>query len=110
VHHTILDIPFRPAEEWNAAEAQLAGTVHCDYPKWVEWLCHDINVHVPHHISTAIPSYNLRAAHQALKAQWGDVIRECRFSWALMRQIADHCHLYEPERNYQSFREYRDRR
>jgi acyl-lipid omega-6 desaturase (Delta-12 desaturase) len=109
VHHTILDVPFRPAEEWNAAEAQLAGTIHCDYPRWVEWLCHDINVHVPHHVSTAIPSYNLRMAHQALKVQWGDVIRECKFSWSLMREIADHCHLYEQERNYQSFRDYRDR-
>lgn len=24
----------QPAEEWNAAKAQLSGTVHCDYPGW----------------------------------------------------------------------------
>ena len=34
IHHTAPHIPFRPAESWNAAEAQLAGTVHCDFPKW----------------------------------------------------------------------------
>ena len=34
VHHTAPHIPFKPASEWNAAEAQLSGTVHCDYPKW----------------------------------------------------------------------------
>jgi len=34
VHHTAPHIPFRNAEEWNAAQAQLSGTVHCDYPKW----------------------------------------------------------------------------
>jgi fatty acid desaturase len=34
VHHTAPHIPFKPAGEWNAAKAQLSGTVHCDYP-WV---------------------------------------------------------------------------
>ena len=34
VHHTAPHIPFKPHEEWNAAKAQLSGTVHCDYPRW----------------------------------------------------------------------------
>ena len=34
VHHTAPHIPFRAAEDWSAAEAQLAGTVHCDFPRW----------------------------------------------------------------------------
>lgn len=34
VHHTAPHIPFKPSEEWNAAQAQLNGTVHCDYPSW----------------------------------------------------------------------------
>ncbi|CAF2068670.1 unnamed protein product [Brassica napus] len=34
VHHTAPHIPFKPADEWNAAQAQLNGTVHCDYPSW----------------------------------------------------------------------------
>lgn len=62
VHHTAPHIPFKPAGEWNAAKAQLSGTVHCDYPRWVEFLCFDINVHVPHHVMSKIPWYNLRAA------------------------------------------------
>ncbi|MGK7873045.1 MAG: fatty acid desaturase, partial [Xenococcaceae cyanobacterium] len=77
VHHTVPEIPFKPAQEWNEAQAQLSGTVHCDYPRWVEFLCHDINVHVPHHISTGIPSYNLRKAHQSLKENWGEYLYEC---------------------------------
>ncbi|KAL0296223.1 UNVERIFIED_CONTAM: Omega-6 fatty acid desaturase, chloroplastic [Sesamum radiatum] len=32
VHHTAPHIPFKSSEEWNAAQAQLNGTVHCDYP------------------------------------------------------------------------------
>lgn len=104
VHHTATDIPFHPEEEWNAAEAQLAGTVHCDYPRWVEVLCHDISVHVPHHISTAIPSYRLRMAHDSLKANWGEYVRECRFDWPLMKEIVEECHLYDRDRIYQSFK------
>lgn len=103
VHHTAPDIQFRPIETWSAAEAQLAGTVHCSYPRWVELLCHDINVHVPHHISVAIPSYNLRLAHQSLMENWSDSIPVRQFNWALMRQIVDQCHLYHPESAYQSF-------
>ena len=106
VHHTAPDIQFRPTETWNEVEAQLAGTVHCDYPKWVEVLCHDISVHVPHHISTGIPSYNLRLAHQSLKDAWGDRvhIREEKFTWNFMRGIVDQCHLYHAEHAYTSFK------
>lgn len=39
----------------------------------IEILCHDINVHIPHHISSRIPSYNLRAAHKSLQENWGKV-------------------------------------
>jgi acyl-lipid omega-6 desaturase (Delta-12 desaturase) len=109
VHHTAPDIQFYPTETWNAAEAQLAGTVHCTYPRWVEILCHDINVHVPHHISVAIPAYNLRQAHRSLKQRWGSHIQETRFSWALMKKIVDHCHLYHPEEVYQPFKAVKSR-
>jgi acyl-lipid omega-6 desaturase (Delta-12 desaturase) len=109
VHHTIPEIPFRPAADWNEGEAQLAGTVHCDYPWWVEFLCHDINVHVPHHVSTGIPWYNLRQAHASLKENWGPYIVERKFSWQLMKQISDVCHLYDKENNYISFKQHRER-
>ena len=106
VHHTVPEIPFTPVPEWNEAEAQLFGTVHCDYPRWVEFLCHDINVHIPHHISTGIPSYNLRQAHQFLKEKWGDKLYETKFSWSLMKKITDQCHLYNQTKFYLSFKEY----
>ncbi|MBD2100485.1 fatty acid desaturase [Leptolyngbya sp. FACHB-261] len=106
VHHTAPQIPFQEAANWDAAQAQLSGTVHCAYPRWVEWLCHDINVHVPHHISTAIPSYNLQLAHRHLQQNWGPYLQETQFSWQLMQQITDRCHLYEPSNYYQSFKEF----
>jgi acyl-lipid omega-6 desaturase (Delta-12 desaturase) len=116
VHHTASDIPFNPAGEWDEAIAQLAGTVHCDYPRWVEFLCHDINVHIPHHISTAIPSYNLREAHAIIKEQWGEYLqergeflKERKFNWELMKDITDNCHIYEENEFYQSFAEFNAR-
>ncbi len=103
VHHTTLDIPFTPTAQWNPALAQLLGTVHCQYPAWVEFLCHDINVHIPHHVSTAIPSYNLRMAHASLNATWGEQLQKRQFGWALMREITTRCHLYDADANYRPF-------
>ena len=107
VHHTVPEVQFQPAHRWSPVPAQLAGTVHCDYPKWVEILCHDINVHVPHHISVAIPSYNLRLAHKSLMANWGEHIHLRQFNWQLMRQISGQCHVFDAQKAYRSFQSLR---
>ncbi|UBF25840.1 fatty acid desaturase [Kovacikia minuta CCNUW1] len=106
VHHTAPEVDFQEPDEWDAVKAQLSGTIHCEYPAWIEFLCHHINVHVPHHLSTAIPSYNLRMAHRSLQQNWGSYLHETRFSWSLMQRITDECHLYHAQNGYQSFREF----
>jgi len=106
VHHTDPRIAFSEPADWNEAQAQLAGTVHCDYPGWVEFLCHHINVHIPHHISTAIPAYNLRMAHASLKQNWGEYLTESQFSWSLMKEIITECHLYDDRGGYLTFQEF----
>jgi omega-6 fatty acid desaturase (delta-12 desaturase) len=103
VHHTAPHIPFKGAQDWNSAQAQLGGTVHCDYPSWVEVLCHDISVHIPHHISQKIPSYNLRMAHDSLLQNWGKHLNTATFNWRLMKTIMTECHFFDPEVNYASF-------
>ncbi|MDJ1184760.1 fatty acid desaturase [Roseofilum casamattae] len=103
LHHTAPEIHFQPAETWNEVEAQLSGTLHCDYPRWVEWLTHDINVHVPHHVSTGIPWYNLRAAHASLQENWGEYINTNEFSLASLWNITSVCHLYDAEKGYRTF-------
>ncbi|HCF26484.1 MAG TPA: fatty acid desaturase, partial [Cyanobacteria bacterium UBA11049] len=56
---------------------------------------------------TAIPSYNLRLAYRSLQENWGAYLHEeYQFSWPLMKQITDKCHLYEQNNYYQSFQEY----
>jgi len=103
VHHTLPHIPFLDDKEWSPTASRLTFTVHADYPFWVEFLCHDINVHIPHHFSTSIPSYNLKKAHRSMKANWGKYMHEAVFGWELMCDIAIKCHLYHKESYYQTF-------
>lgn len=107
-HHTMPEIPFKSAGEWNEVRAQLSGTVNCKYPWWVEFLCHDINVHIPHHVTTAIPWYNLRQAHDSLVENWGEYLYpDCTFNWELIQKVTKECHLSADQSNYQSVEKYR---
>jgi len=103
VHHTLPHIPFLGEKEWNPIAARLSFTVHCNYPAWIEFLCHNINVHIPHHFSTSIPSYNLKAAHRSMKQNWSKYMHEAEFGWELMHDIATKCHLFHNETYYQTF-------
>lgn len=109
VHHTSPHIPFKPQEEWDQVQAQLGGTVHCVYPRWVEILCHDINVHVPHHLSPRIPHYRLRMAYRAIKEKYGDYVNEATFNWRLVKMLVSEPHVYNKEKNYVPFKYYKDR-
>eukprot|EP00803_Ostreobium_quekettii_P005669 evm.model.scf_2828.1 EVM.evm.TU.scf_2828.1 scf_2828:2413-3747(-) len=100
VHHTAPHIPFKDAKDWNAAEAQLAGSVHCNYPAWVDTLTHDIAWHVPHHVCAKIPWYNLRAATESLRENWGVYMTEANFNWRMMKSIFTELHVYDKEKNY----------
>jgi omega-6 fatty acid desaturase (delta-12 desaturase) len=107
VHHTVPHVPFLEETRWRDAAARLSYTIHCEYPPGVELLTHHINVHTPHHVSTAIPSYNLRAARASLLENWGQHINEAVFGWGLMKDILSHCQLYEPTTSlYTTFDEF----
>ena len=49
------------------------GRMSCAVSFRVEFLCHDINIHIPHHLSARIPFYHLREATASLKENWGQV-------------------------------------
>jgi len=105
VHHTLPHIPFLEESKWNDVKARLTMTVHCEYPWWIEFLTHHINVHIPHHVSTGIPSYNLRKAHNSLKATFGKHLHETTFGWELLKDIIYNCHLYDEIECYVPFSE-----
>jgi len=58
----------------------------------------------PHHISTAIPPIIWLA--QPANKPGAYLHDQSRFSWALIKQITDECHLYDPQSCYQSFQDY----
>lgn len=109
VHHTSPHIPFKSKENWDAVQAQLGGTVHCDYPKWVEKLCHDINVHVPHHLSPRIPHYRLRMAYDGIKEKYGKYVNEAEFNMKLVKVLVTEPHVYNEETNYLPFKNFSSR-
>jgi len=104
IHHTAPHIPFLPETKWRDAVASLQHTIHCKYPAWVDFLCHDISWHIPHHVTTAIPHYKLRLAYDSLKKNWGPYIQECEFGVELVWDIISNCQIHDEEtRLYKTF-------
>lgn len=93
LHHTDPDRQFLAADEWTPFKGQLGSTFQVHYPAIIEWCFHDINWHVPHHVSVGIPFYNLRKAHAFLKEKFPGVVVEKRLSWKLLRETTAVCHL-----------------
>ena len=57
------------ARSYSPAVLTTSSFVFCR----VEFLTHDISVHVPHHVASKIPWYNLRMANDSLRQNWGQV-------------------------------------
>ena len=71
----VLELPL--SDKWQLEKCQKQTeslVVKARVYRRVEVLCHDINVHVPHHVSPKIPWYNLRKATDSLRENWGQVI------------------------------------
>jgi acyl-lipid omega-6 desaturase (Delta-12 desaturase) len=92
-HHTTPDRQFLSRHEWSRERAQLLGSLHVRYPKFLEFFVHDINWHVPHHVCVGIPHYHLRHAHQALWEAYPGLLHERRFGLKLIREVTSKCHF-----------------
>jgi omega-6 fatty acid desaturase (delta-12 desaturase) len=97
VHHTAEDLPWFEPEAWRPGAVPLM-TVNCRLPEAISQLHFRIDVHVPHHVSTAIPSYRLREANAALHhSAFGSQVREFPFRPAYLLHQVRRCHLWDPE-------------
>jgi len=92
-HHTTDDRTMHSESTWSMEKAQLAGTIHVNYPRIVEWFCHDINWHVPHHVCVGIPHYNLRKAHHSLKLAYPEIVKETSLNFSDWQSITQTCQL-----------------
>ena len=97
VHHTSEDIPCLEPANWLPATAQL-GTVNCRLPEWISRLHFRIDIHVPHHVSTAIPSYRLIEANAALlRSAFGPQVRELPLTLGYVHRQSQRCQLWDRE-------------
>jgi omega-6 fatty acid desaturase (delta-12 desaturase) len=96
-HHTHPRVIWYDDEsEWSYFRSQVQGTVHVEFPRWVELLLHNIMEHTAHHVDTRVPLYHLAGAQRAVEAAYGEenVIVE-PFSLAGMARTFRACQLYD---------------
>jgi len=91
---------WKYSEDWDKVYGSLFTTVHVDYPAWLEWLTLNINWHLPHHVSSTVPWYNLRKCTFALAATYGKQLKFDEFGWKLWRETTTGCHVYDKEKGY----------
>lgn len=106
LHHSGPDAVAFDSGEWTSARGQIASTFEVRFPRWLEWLWLDINLHLPHHVAPEIPWYHLREAGRCLRAACPDAPPERPFrpaylfrAWRLplvARKHAAACYVTAP--------------
>jgi omega-6 fatty acid desaturase (delta-12 desaturase) len=95
VHHISPDIAWQSRREWTRFKGQMEGTTILHVPAWVNFFMHNIMLHVPHHVDMRIPFYRLPEACDAIRRDFGDVVREKNFGFADYLRTTRACKLYD---------------
>src|SRR5258706_1717970 len=95
VHHISPDIAWHGRREWTRFKGQMEGTTILRVPAWLNFFYHNIFLHVPHHVDMRIPFYHLDEASQAIKAKFGNVVRERSYGLADYLRSTGACKLYD---------------
>jgi omega-6 fatty acid desaturase (delta-12 desaturase) len=95
VHHIAPDIEWHGRREWTRFKGQMEGTTILRIPAWLNVFYHNIFLHVPHHVDMRIPFYHLREASDAIRAHFGDVVRERSYGFADYLRATRACKLYD---------------
>ena len=72
---------------WSSLRGQVVSTYDYRFPKWLEYLVLNINIHIPHHVSVRIPWYHLESAAKALKQAHPEIYQELPFRFREMAWI-----------------------
>jgi omega-6 fatty acid desaturase (delta-12 desaturase) len=64
VQHQFEDVQWERRADWDYAEAALRGSSYYKLPKILQWFSGNIGFHHIHHLSPAIPNYNLERCHK----------------------------------------------
>jgi omega-6 fatty acid desaturase (delta-12 desaturase) len=74
LHHTRQNSFVFNDESWTASRGQILSTFEVRFPRWLEWLWNDINIHLPHHISPKIPWYHLKKASDKIHNSFDGIV------------------------------------
>ena len=85
LHHTSADAIVFDGADWTPLRGQVISTFNVRFPRWIEAMWFDINIHLPHHLAPKIPWYHLRQAAEAIKAVRPEMYQERTFSFAYLR-------------------------
>jgi acyl-lipid omega-6 desaturase (Delta-12 desaturase) len=84
LHHTHENSYVFDQNSYDPMLAQVMSTWNVRFPRWMEWMWLDINIHLPHHIATWIPWYHLREATEIIRQFSPELVQEKKWSWSLM--------------------------
>ena len=96
MHHSAEDIPYLSQQYWTRNASRLLVTTDYVYPRWLLFLTHNISLHTAHHVSPAVPFYNLRKAQAALKQAYPGMVRVEKASVPKLWNILHKCRFYDP--------------
>jgi omega-6 fatty acid desaturase (delta-12 desaturase) len=85
LHHTSADAMVFDKADWTPFRGQVASTFNVRFPKWIEALWFEINIHLVHHLAPRVPWYNLTAATEAIRAVNPTWVQERRFTFGYLR-------------------------
>ena len=74
LHHTETSVPWYHEGDWSWLRGSLS-TVDRSYGPVLDFLHHNIGLHVPHHLLPSVPHYHLRQVARAIRPVLGDHYR-----------------------------------
>lgn len=106
-HHTSDEMEFYNPKEWNPYKGQILSTYNSLNPRFLSFLHLNIDVHTPHHLSTAIPCYHLRPAYEELKESiYKEDLKEGKLNLGYYLKQVRNCQLWdEKNKKYKKFSE-----
>ena len=97
VNHINEKILWKKEDEWTQFYGQMRATTVYHLPSYINFFAHNIMVHVPHHVHTKIPFYNLPKALRAIKDEYGDCLLESNTFWKDYFHSTSRCKLIDSE-------------
>jgi len=81
IQHIQDTVPWKQKEGWNQFYGQVIGTTNYKTNFFLNFFLHNILIHLPHHVHSLIPFYNLPRALDELKRDYPDyvVLKESLF-------------------------------